>query len=126
MIEFALVAPLLILVLFGILAHGLYFAVIHGVQQVTAEAARASVAGITPAERQQIAASTINATIGAYPLLRRDRLTLNVVPAAGDPSLYDIRVTYDARHLGIWSMQGIVPLPSSTIQRTSTVRRGGL
>lgn len=124
-IEFAIVAPLLILVMAGILGHGFYFAVIHHVQQLTAEAARASVAGLTPAERRQIVTETVDKTISAYSLLKRERVMADVTPSATDPGLYEVTITYDASHLPIWSLEGVVPLPSPTIRRSSSVRPGG-
>lgn len=51
-IEFALVAPVLLLLLFGIIGYGYILGVYHGVQQIAAEAARASVSGLNDTERR--------------------------------------------------------------------------
>jgi Flp pilus assembly protein TadG len=124
-LKVAVVASLLSFVVGAILAHGLYFAVIHYVQQLTTETARATVRGLTPAERQEIAQQTVDTAITAYPLLRRDRVTVSVTHAANDPSIYHVTLRYDASHIGIWSLADYVPLPSSQIQHSSTIRRGG-
>lgn len=124
-LKIAIVTSLLSFVVAGILAHGLYFTVIHSVQQLTVEAAHATVKGVTPAEREQMAEKTVDAAIAAYPLLRRDRVSVQVTGAVDNPALYNVTLTYDASHIGIWSLADFVPLPSSQIQRSSTIRRGG-
>ncbi len=121
LLKVVLVAPVLALVLGLILVHGYYHAVFHHVRQLTMETARATVAATTAGERQTIAVSTVDTTIDAYPLLRRERLTVNVIAAAGDPSRYQVMLSYDASDNGIWSL-GVLPVP--TIQHSSTVRRG--
>lgn len=121
LLKIAVVAPVLMLVLGLILIHGYYHAIFHHVRQLTVETARATVAATTADERQIIALSTVDTTIDAYPLLRRERLTVNVTAAANDPSRYDVTLSYDASDEGIWSL-GVLPVPS--IQHSSTVRRG--
>jgi Flp pilus assembly protein TadG len=53
-IEFALIAPVFFLLLLGIAAYGIYFSAISSLQELTADAALASVAGVSAAERQTI------------------------------------------------------------------------
>jgi Flp pilus assembly protein TadG len=43
--EFALIMPVFLAMLFGIVVFGAYLGVVHDVQQLAAEAARSSVAG---------------------------------------------------------------------------------
>ncbi len=50
-IEFAIIAPLFFLVLFTIIAYGIYLSVASSVQQIAADAARTAVAGINSTER---------------------------------------------------------------------------
>ena len=126
LLKAALVAPVLAVVLGAILAHGLYFAVIHHVEHLTTDIAQAAVAGRTQDDRQRLALDKVDTAIEAYPLLRRDRLTVNVTPAADDPGVYHVTLVYDARHIGlIWSLADFVPLPSPRIQHSSTIRPGG-
>ena len=47
-IEFAIVAPIFFLMVFGMLAYAIYFGVVHSVQQLAADAARVSVGGLPP------------------------------------------------------------------------------
>lgn len=116
--------PLLALAICAILVPGLYFAVDHHVERLTAATARATAAAPTPDERQQVAVKTVDDSIKAYPLLRRDRLTVQVTTVPDDPDRYDVTLTYDAAHTGIWSLDRMLPLPSSTIRHSSTMRHG--
>ena len=52
-VEFAIVAPVLIALFAGIVVFGLYLGAMSSLRQLAAEAARASVAGVTDAERAQ-------------------------------------------------------------------------
>ena len=121
LLRIALVASVLALVLGLILVHGYYHAIFHHVRQLTTETARATVAATTADERQTIALSAVDTTIEAYPLLRRERLTVSVIAATDDPSRYDVTVSYDASDDSIWSL-GVLPVP--TIRHSSTIRRG--
>lgn len=124
-IEFAIVAPVFLLFVIGVVFYGTYFAVAHNVQQLTAEAARATVAGINSAERQALASQTVSSSIASYAFLRADKLSVSVSAVAPENNLHKVTAVYDATHLGLWSLQGIVPLPSSTVKREAVIRRGG-
>lgn len=125
-LEFAILAPFLIMFVGGILIYGLYFATLHSLQQIVAEAGRASIAGLDDAERDALARAQIDATIASYALLRRDRLT---VTAATDPSAsdrYTVAVIYDASHLGLNAFGALLPEPPSRIARAAVIRKGGV
>lgn len=124
-IEFAIVSPILIMLLGGVLIYGLYFATLHSLQQLVAEASRATIPGLTDAERETLATSQIDNTIQQYPLLKRQFLT---VRAATDPlsaDRYIVAVNYDARHLGLDSFGAILPQPPDRIERAAIIRKGG-
>lgn len=59
MVEFALVAPLMLLILFGIIAYGGYFWRAHALQQLANDAARGAIAGLTPTERASLARDSV-------------------------------------------------------------------
>ncbi|WP_283741470.1 TadE family protein [Chelatococcus albus] len=124
-IEFAFVAPAFVLILCGLLFYGLYFGVAHGVQQLAAEAARASVAGMSASERSTLARQQVMATIGSYPFLKADHVTVDAAPDPADPNRFAVTVRYDASHLGLAGFGGILPIPSDQIVKTAVVRRGG-
>ncbi len=124
-IEFAIVLPVFFAILFGIIAYGSYLSVVHGVQQLTAEAARASVGGLTDAERASIALTSINTNVSSYLFLSAPQLTLS--SAATDPSTstFSVTVKYDASNMFVFNLPTIVPMPSPIIIRTASIQRGG-
>src|SRR5690554_3805248 len=74
-VEFAIILPVYLMLLLGIFAYGSYLALVHGIQQITAEAARASVAGLSDAERLSLARNTINLSLNSYPFIQANELT---------------------------------------------------
>src|SRR5262245_45538325 len=124
-IEFALVAPVFFLLLLGIAAYGIYFSAISSLQELTADAARASVAGISDTERQTIVASYVTQSSTNYRLLSRHPITLTATPYPGDPTRYTVTLRTDISNLPLQGTTGIFPMPSAIIQRTAVVRIGG-
>ncbi|MBN9049108.1 MAG: pilus assembly protein [Rhizobiales bacterium] len=124
-IEFALVVPVFVMLLFGMITYGSYLAVVHGVQQLVAEAARAAVAGMTDDERNTLARSYIDGNIGAYPLLSARHLTLDssrTDPASG---VFSVTVHYDLSDMPLFAMPSIVPSPPTSVVRSAAIQRGG-
>ena len=125
-IEFALICPVLLLLLLGILAYGLYFLAAHSAAQIAANAARASVAGITDAEREKLARNAVALELKSHPLFL-DHTT--VVVTAGrvptDPTSYRVAVTYDAERLPIWNLSSFLPLPARHIEQSAVIKIGG-
>jgi Flp pilus assembly protein TadG len=124
-VEFAFIAPVFLTLIVGLIAFGSYLGVVHGIQQLTAEAARASIAGLSDDERLTLARDNIAANVNSYPMLSDTHLT--VQSAATDPSTGTFKVTvqYDASDLFIFSLPHIVPMPSAVIVRTAAIQRGG-
>lgn len=124
-IEFAIVAPVFFLMIFGLLAYAIYFGMVHSVQQLAADAARASVAGITSTERAALAQNNVRVSIGNYPLLDPRRLTVAATPSSSDPNLFSVDLRYDASTNTIFFLEGLVPMPPRVIERQAVIRRGG-
>lgn len=124
-VEFALVLPVFLLIIIGILCYGFYYATVHSVQNLTAEAARASVAGITPDERSSIARAFVDNAVPNYSLIDASKVTLTVGPNVANPDMFDVRLNYDSSSLPIWMFEDFLPLPPKVINRVSIVRRGG-
>lgn len=125
-IEFALVLPVFLVVMLGILAYGIYFAAAHSTAQLAAEAARASVAGLTDAERSDLARTSVTRNLGNYTvLINPNKVTVEAAPVASDATEFRVAVRYQANDLPIWSFAPFLPLPSETIERTAVVKRGG-
>lgn len=125
-VEFAITLPVLLMLLLGVMVYGLHFGVAHGVQQLVAEAARASVAGLSDAEREAIARDIVRRTVSQYPLLRTGGMTVEARGDAADPDRFVVTLRYDASHLGLSAFSGFLPVPSGTIERSAIVRRGGV
>ena len=80
-VEFALMLPLFLAIIFGIVVFGSYLAMVHGVQQLAAEAARSSVAGISDTERNSLATNYVAANAATYPLIVPANLSVNAAPS---------------------------------------------
>lgn len=125
-VEFALLAPVFLLLVFGALAYGIYFGAAHSVQQLAADAARAAVAGLSHTERSVLAQRFIAANGPSYMLIDAERLAISAVPSPADPDQFLVIVSYDAAHLPIWNLYPPIPLPDETIAFTSSIRNGGV
>ena len=125
-IEFAILSPLFLFLLMGIAAYGIYFAASHSIQQIAADAARASIAGMNEGERQRIANSFIARNASGYAFVNPKKLSIETKDSVDDGSQFIVRLEYDARELPIWEMFRDLPLPGTIITRRSTIRVGGI
>lgn len=125
-VEFALLAPLFILLLMGMTAYGIYFGASHSVQQIAADAARTAVAGLDATERQALATGFVERNAEGYPFIVREKLTVEALDNAQDGNQFVVALRYDARDLPIWNLFDGLPMPHMTIVRRSTIRIGGL
>jgi Flp pilus assembly protein TadG len=125
-IEFAMLAPLFILLLLGMVAYGIYFGASHSVQQIAADAARTAISGLDQEERQSLVDGFVHRNAGGYPFIDLQSLTVSARDSGADASQFVVSVRYDARSLPIWNLLGDLPLPAMVIARQSTIRVGGL
>jgi len=65
-VEFALVAPLLLLLVFGIISYGYMLSFRQAVSQAAAEGARAAAVAQLNQDREQLATDAVNAAISSY------------------------------------------------------------
>lgn len=124
-VEFAIVVSLFLALSFGILAYGIYLGAAHGVSQLAADAARASVAGLTDVERTSLAQAHVDKNAADFMLLTREKLVVEAAPSLNDVNQFQVVVRFDAADLPIWFMSSFVPLPSKTIVRSASIKRGG-
>lgn len=124
-VEFAVVLPVLLVFMLGILAYGIYIGAAHSAAQLAADAARASVAGLSDDERKTLAEQHVSTNATEYVLLDPKKVEVEAGTLASDANQFRVAVRYDARSLPIWGFAGILPLPSKIIERTATVKRGG-
>ncbi|WP_286719871.1 TadE/TadG family type IV pilus assembly protein [Devosia sp. 63-57] len=59
-IEFAILTPVFVLLMTGMLAYGIYFGTAHSLQQLAADAVRVSLAGLTTQESRDLVESYIH------------------------------------------------------------------
>lgn len=125
-VEFSIVAPIFILMIFGMCAYGIFFGTSHSVQQLAADAARASIPGLNLSERKMIAEDFIDKNLKSYMFLTREFMEVELEGSDADSNQFLISLEYDASKLPIWNLYPPLPLPSKTIKKTSTVRIGGI
>jgi Flp pilus assembly protein TadG len=123
-VEFAMLLPLFLTLVFGIVVFGSYLTMVHGVQQLAAEAARSSVAGLSDTERSSIAVSYVTLNIGTYPLITPNKITVNAATSGSDPNVFVVTVSYDASGMFIYGLP-FVPAPPTTIVRSAAIPYGG-
>lgn len=122
MIEFAIIAPVFIMILAGIVAYGGYFWRAHSLQQIANDAARSAIAGLTAAERSELAHDVVAREMGPLAGLPIDNADLHI-QETGD--LLVVSLTYDASDDAFLQL-GLVPLPDRLIRRTAAIRLAGL
>ena len=121
-IEFALVGPLLILMLVGMVVYGGWMWLAQSVQTLATESARAAVGGLDAAERISLAEAFVDAEADGATGLARDHL---VVDVESDQNAIRVRIAFDASDHPLMMMAGLLPSPPSVIKRTAVVRTGG-
>lgn len=121
-VEFALLAPVLFFILFGIICFGLIFGTYNAVQQLAAESARASVSGLNAAERDQLARSYVAKNVGAYGLLDSKKVT---VATSSQASAFQVSVSYDMTGSIAFKLYNVLAASSPTITRSAAIQNGG-
>lgn len=78
-IEFAILVPVFLAILFGIIAFGVQYATRIALTYAASEGGRAAVAGLNDAERQTFATTAITNALNAfYPLVNPTKATITV------------------------------------------------
>ncbi|MGX7872060.1 TadE/TadG family type IV pilus assembly protein [Mesorhizobium sp. ORM6] len=125
-VEFALLSPLFILLLLGMVAYGIYFGAASSIQQIAADAARTAIAGLNQTERQTLVATFLANNASGYPFVDSSKLTYQANDSTADGSQFVVSIQYDARNLPIWNLFPGITMPGTTITRQSTIRVGGI
>lgn len=125
-VEFALLAPLYLLMLAGMLAYGLYFGASHSLQQLAADAARISIGGLDHAERDRLVRDYLEKNGDTYMLMEAAHLSYEIGADPRDGTQYRVTIRYDAAELPIWNLYPPLPMPSRFLSQGATIRQGGL
>lgn len=121
-VEFAIVLPVLILIIMGIVCYGAYFWIAHNIQELANDSARSAVAGLTDSERQNLAQSNLASEIADYAVLDP---SLATVTYTGNSQFFTVSVSYNATSTPFWALYGLLPMPSKIIVRSASIRLGG-
>lgn len=124
-VEFALVLPALAALFVGISAFGLYLGAAHNLRAIAAEAARASVAGISDEERASLARQRVTTALTSGSLFKPGTVTVQVGPDPADATLYNVTLSVDSATLGLPTLVGLA-VPPNFLTSSVSVRRGGL
>lgn len=123
-VEFAIVAPMLLLLAFGVIVYSLYFAAFLGVREAAAEGARAAMAGLSSAERIQLATTRADAVMTAYASLMGSGARPDVSATTQAGGLLKVSVKYDVGSSPILAYAGLLPLPDRIIRSDVIVANG--
>ncbi|RKQ95687.1 TadE/TadG family type IV pilus assembly protein [Maricaulis maris] len=121
-VEFAILSPLAILILFGIIAYGLVFSTHLSLQHLIAETGRATIPGLASQERQQLARNHFDAKLDAYPLLNPADAELRI---NDDGQFTEVLITYSVESHPAYVFEGLLPLPASPYIYRQVIRNGG-
>ncbi|KFL24877.1 MAG: pilus assembly protein [Devosia nanyangense] len=125
-VEFAILTPVFLLMLMGMLAYGIYFGAAHSVQQIAADAARTSIAGLNAGERNSLVKAFIDNNARDYVFIDGRKVSYWIGDKPSDASQYMVTVRYDASDLPIWNLGIPLPSPGKVIGFTSVIRKGGI
>lgn len=121
-LEFALVSPLFLFLIIGIVVYGSWLWMAQGVQSLASEGARAAVAGLDPGERDELARDAVDDGLAGAGMLDP---ALTRVAVSSDARLIRVVVSYDAASHPLMAMATLVPPPPAHIERSAVVRIGG-
>jgi Flp pilus assembly protein TadG len=122
LIEFALLSPILIVLLLGIVGYGQYIFTAHALQQLSNDAARSAIVGSTAAAREARARASVAAGLASTPIGRPGDVVTHVAQADGRVT---VTLTVDTRVLGLMR-SGIVPMPRPVIERRAVAEIAAL
>ncbi len=116
MIETALLLPLFLMLLLGILIYGQYFLLAHSVQQAANDGARAAITGLDAADRRAIAIRAVDRSmqgVGGY------RSELRSIAVTENTEAVTVRLAYHVPE-GNFLRSSLVPSPGNIIEASAT------
>lgn len=126
-LEFAILAPALLALVFGIITYSIYLTASVGVRQAAAEGARAAVAGLSFTERDTLAKTRATQVLQNYSSVLGATMQPTITTIAGSgATLGTFTVTVNCSMAGSGIMRyNFVPLPTSSLTASVTVTNGG-
>ncbi|EZP74326.1 Pilus assembly protein TadE [Sphingomonas paucimobilis] len=123
-LEFALVAPALLMLVFAIIIYAFWFSALMGVRHAAAEGARAAMAGLSTAERTTLARERAQTVIDGYGSLLSSGSAPRIEAAADGTGMFRVRVRYDMSGSALLRYAAFIPMPSTSIDATVLVTNG--
>jgi Flp pilus assembly protein TadG len=114
----ALVLPVLMMLIMGIIVFGEWLSYANALQQSANEGARASLSGLSQGERALTARQTVADSLSHYDGIDQRKV---VVGVQDDGSTVNVTVTYDLSDQPVMKLP-FVPIPDKVISRSSAVR----
>ena len=123
-LEFVVLAPVLLLLVFSIIIYSIYFTALLGVRQAAAEGARAAVAGLSTAERTTLATARAQQVVNTYGTMLGGGASPVITTTAQGTGGFSVKVSYNMSASPIMRYGNFVPLPSPLVEATVTVTNG--
>lgn len=115
-VEFALLAPMLFALLFGIVCLGYAAGLSHSIHQLATSTARASIEGLTQTERRDIAEAYLQDAHLHYPLLNAQSLQSVLTFSEAGPPHVTVEITYALDTSVLSLADGFLGLNLSTLK----------
>lgn len=122
-VEFALIAPFLLMLVGAVLAYGSIFATSLSVQQIAAETARATIGGLSDSERKTLADAKLASIASKYPMLDPAKMTFAFNENDGD-ELSRLTFSYDMTGHPAYALDNLLPLPDSPLSYSMIITDG--
>ncbi|MBO9580453.1 MAG: pilus assembly protein [Sphingobium sp.] len=124
-LEFALLAPALLMLAFAIIVYSIYFAAQMGIRHAASEAARAAMAGLGSTERATLATTRAQQVLQSYGrLLSANGASPIVTTSTDGVGSFKVQISYNMSSSPIMRYAGFIPLPASTITANAVVTNG--
>ena len=124
-LEFALVTPVFLCMVIGMICFGFYLTFLHELQELSSAAARSSVAGLSEAERDSLAQQFVTNAIARSSILNATDLTVTTATSGTPADNYSVTVSYSLAHTPVPMLASLIAIKLPNISRTSTVVFGG-
>ncbi len=123
-LEFAVLAPALLMLVFSVIVYSIYFTSLYGVRHAASEGARAALAGLSADERSTLAEERAHEVIVNYSAVMGNSQEVSIDTASEGSDVFTVTVSYDMSGSPIMKYAGFIPLPSSTVESTMKVTNG--
>lgn len=123
-LEFAVLAPVLLMLVFSVIVYSIYFTTLYGVRQASSEGARAALAGLSSAERTTLATQRAQAVAESFRAIAGGSSAFVVQTGTEGSDVFKVTVSYDMSGSPIMRYAGFLPLPSTTVEATTRVTNG--